>query len=468
MPRILVVDDEEAIRSGLAEILREEGYDVETAGDAQAALQRVRDEIVDLICTDVRMPGMSGLELIERVKQESPETEVIVITGFASLQSAVDAVKRGAEDYLAKPFDLDEVRLTVKRALEKKALRDKQSRLERRVQHLSPGPALLGKSPSFLRSLQLLDRVAPTSSTVLILGETGTGKELIAQEIHRRSPRSAEPFIPINCGALPDTLLESELFGYAKGAFTGADKTTTGLFEAADRGTLFLDEIGNISLNMQQRLLRVLETGELLRLGERKVRKIDVRIVAATNSDLKRAVERGMFRQDFYYRLRVMSLDLPPLRDRMEDLSLLSDHFLQQCAARFNKKISGFSKPSLAALGAHSWPGNVRELENAIEHAAILCVTPQVELEDLPGELREKAITEGAVLPDSTKLDDLERQHILKVLRDCGGHRGRTAEKLGINRRTLYRKLIDYGVEKDPNQDGEPGEGDESPQPAAS
>jgi len=406
---------------------------------------------------------MDGLELVERVKLESPETELIVITGFASLQSAVDAVKRGAEDYLSKPFDLDEVRLTVKRALEKKSLRDKQGRLERRVAHLSPGPTLIGRSVPFQKSLQLLDRVAPTNSTVLILGETGTGKELIAREIHRRSPRSAEPFIPINCGALPDSLLESELFGYAKGAFTGADKTTQGLFEAADRGTLFLDEIGNISLNMQQRLLRVLEAGELLRLGERKVRKVDVRIVAATNSDLKRDVEKGLFRQDFYYRLRVMSLELPPLRDRMDDLALLAGHFLQACAARFHKRIGGFSPTAMKALQAHRWPGNIRELENAVEHAAILCVTPQVELEDLPGELREKVVAiEAGGEPTPVTLDALERQHILKTLRECGGHRGRSAELLGINRRTLYRKLIEYGVARD--EDDEDA-GDDSPQP---
>ncbi len=463
MARILVVDDEEAIRSGLAEILTEEGYDVEQAGDGQSALARVREAVFDLVCTDVRMPRMDGLELVERVKQESPETELIVITGFASLQSAVDAVKRGAEDYLSKPFDLDEVRLTVKRALEKKSLRDKQGRLERRVAHLSPGKALLGKSAAFLRSLQLLERVAPTQSTVLILGETGTGKELVAREIHRQSPRAAEPFIPINCGALPDTLLESELFGYAKGAFTGADKNTHGLFEAADRGTLFLDEIGNISLSMQQRLLRVLESGELLRLGERKVRKVDVRIVAATNSDLKRDVEKGLFRQDFYYRLRVLSLELPPLRDRMDDLPLLANHFLEGCAARFHKKIDGFSKPALAALSGHRWPGNIRELENSVEHAAILCVTPSIELEDLPGELREKAVTDGGAAAAPVTLDALERQHILRVLRESGGHRGRTAEILGINRRTLYRKLIEYGVARD---EGDDEDGDDSPQPA--
>jgi DNA-binding NtrC family response regulator len=462
MPRILVVDDEEAIRSGLAEILREQGYEVEEAADAQRALARVREELVDLVCTDVRMPGMDGLELVERIKVESPETEVVVITGFASLQSAVDAVKRGAEDYLAKPFDLDEVRLTVKRALEKKSLRDRQSRLERRVQHLQPGPSLIGTSPSFQRAIQLLDRVAPTNSTVLILGETGTGKELIAREIHRRSSRLNEPFIPINCGALPDTLLESELFGYAKGAFTGADRPTQGLFEAADHGTLFLDEIGNISLNMQARLLRVLESGELMRLGERKIRKVDVRIVAATNADLRKAVERGTFRQDFYYRLRVMSLALPPLRERMEDLPLLANHFLETCSARFAKKIDGFSKPALAALCGHSWPGNVRELENAVEHAAILCVTPSVELEDLPGELREKAVAVGDAPAEPMTLDDLERQHILRVLRECGGHRGRTADTLGINRRTLYRKLIEYGVAK---EEGDDDGGDESPQP---
>jgi len=462
MPRILVVDDEEAIRSGLAEILREEGYEVDERPDAQSALAGIRDELYDLVCTDVRMPGMDGLELLQRIKVDSPETEVIVITGFASLQSAVDAVKRGAEDYLAKPFDLDEVRLTVKRALEKKALRDKQGKLERRVAHLSPGPQLIGKAAVFLRSLQLLDRVAPTNSTVLILGETGTGKELIAREIHRRSPRAAESFIPINCGALPDTLLESELFGYAKGAFTGADKPTQGLFEAADRGTLFLDEIGNISPGMQSRLLRVLETGELLRLGERKVRKVDVRIVAATNADLKKAVERGSFRQDFFYRLNVLSLELPPLRDRMEDLALLAGHFLDNCSRRFGKKFEGFSKEALAALQGHHWPGNIRELENAVEHAAILCVTPQVLVEDLPGELRKKAVEAGGAPPAPLTLDDLEKQHILSILRDCGGHRGRTADVLGINRRTLYRKLIEYGMARGAPEEGEQ---DETPRP---
>jgi DNA-binding NtrC family response regulator len=461
MPRILVVDDEEALRSGLAEILREEGYDVGEAPDGRSALERVQGELIDLVCTDVRMPGMDGLELLQCIKRESPETEVVVITGFASLQSAVDAVKRGAEDYLAKPFDLDEVRLTVKRALEKKALRDEQQRLERRVQHLSPGPSLIGTSPSFERVLQLLDRVAPTRSTVLILGETGTGKELIAREIHRRSPRSGCPFIPINCGALPDTLLESELFGYAKGAFTGADKPMQGLFEAADRGTLFLDEIGNISLGMQARLLRVLETGELMRLGERKVRKVDVRIVAATNSDLKRAVEKGEFRQDFYYRLHVMNLELPPLRDRLDDLPRLAEHFLAQFAQRLNKRIVGFSRRTLQALQAHSWPGNIRELENAVEHAAILCVTPEVELEDLPGELRDKGADGAEAGARIVALDELEKAHILQMLRECGGHRGRTAELLGINRRTLYRKLLEYGVAKD---EGDEDGGDESPQ----
>jgi transcriptional regulator with PAS, ATPase and Fis domain len=301
---------------------------------------------------------------------------------------------------------------------------------------------------------------------VLILGETGTGKELIAREIHRRSTRAGESFIPINCGALPDTLLESELFGYAKGAFTGADKPTQGLFEAADRGTLFLDEIGNISPGMQSRLLRVLETGELLRLGERKVRKVDVRIVAATNADLKKAVERGSFRQDFYYRLHVMSLELPPLRDRMDDLPMLADHFLEECSRRFGKKIERFAKETLAALQAHNWPGNVRELENAVEHAAILCVTPEVMLEDLPGELREKAVAPGAVPSAPLTIDELEKQHILRVLRDCGGHRGRSADVLGINRRTLYRKLLEYGVARE-STDDEDGGGDDSPQPAA-
>jgi DNA-binding NtrC family response regulator len=451
MPRILVVDDEQAIRLGLSEILTEEGHEVSVAENGDQALARMQEELVDLVCTDVRMPGMDGLKLLARIKEEQPETEVIVITGHATLSSAVEAVKLGAHDYLSKPFELDEVRLTVRRALEKKQLRDQTRRLERGVRAQESRSPLIGSSEAFTRVLSMVDRIAPTSSTVLILGETGTGKELIAREIHQRSPRAGEMFIPINCGALPDTLLESELFGHAKGAFTGADRSTQGLFEAADRGTLFLDEIGNISLSMQSRLLRVLETGELLRLGERKVRKVDVRIVAATNADLKQAVEEGEFRQDFYYRLNVMALDLPPLRERSEDIPLLANHFLKRCTTRFGKSIEGFSEPAMAALRTHAWPGNIRELEHAIERATILCVTREILPEDLPADVAgSRGGQETGETGEISSLADLERHHVLRVLRKCGGHRGKTAEILGINRRTLYRKLIEYGVETGP------------------
>ena len=457
MSRILVVDDEEAIRSGLGEILTEEGHEVLSAENAEAALKLLQEKVIDLVCTDVRMPGMDGYQLLAQIKKDHPETEVIVITGFATVSAAVDAVKQGAHDYLSKPFELDEVRLTVERALEKKQLQDQTRRLERGVKAKETHQSLIGDSPKFRQILSMVDRIAPTPSTVLILGETGTGKELIAREIHDRSPRHDQMFIPINCGAMPDTLLESELFGHSKGAFTGADKNSEGLFEAADQGTLFLDEIGNISLSMQSRLLRVLETGEFLRLGERKVRKVDVRIIAATNADLKKAVEDGSFRQDFYYRLNVMTVELPPLRERREDILPLARHFLERCSQRFGKTVRGFTAQAQNALQQHSWPGNIRELEHALERSTILCSGDEIDLPDLPLDVAQTgAVLPGAALAPgiSCSLADLEKAHILQVLEDCNGHRGKTAEILGINRRTLYRKLIEYGMES-PGSDSE-------------
>ena len=469
MTQILVVDDEEAIRSGLEEILSEEGYGTLTAPSAEEALKVLQERMVDVVCTDVRMPGMTGLQLLERVRADHPEVEVIVITGYASVSSAVEAVKLGAHDYLSKPFDLDEVRLTVQRAVDKKKLSDQNRRLERSAEvSKTKTQDLIGDSAAFRRVLELVERIAPTASTCLILGETGTGKELIARRIHDQSDRADQLFIPINCGAMPDTLLESELFGHAKGAFTGADKNSQGLFEAADGGTLFLDEIGNISLGMQSRLLRVLETGEFLRLGERKIRKVDVRIVAATNADLKSEVEKGNFRQDFYYRLNVMTLDLPPLRERKEDILPLADFFLHRYAGRFNKTIDGISEPARAAIEAHEWPGNVRELEHAMERASLLCVTPEIVPEDLPTDVAPR---ETRAMPDETgrpvSLDELERAHILAVLKRCKGHRGKTAEILGINRRTLYRKLIEYGFERDKGEAAGEETGDETAPPSA-
>jgi DNA-binding NtrC family response regulator len=446
MARILVVDDEEAMRSGLMEILHEEGHQTREASNGKEAMEKLRGELIDLVCSDLRMPGMDGLELLAQIKSESPETEVILITGYASISSAVEAVKLGAHDYLSKPFEIDEVRLTVERALEKKELRDRTRRLERNVKVLDTKRGLVGSSEVFRKTLSMVERIAPTPSTVLILGETGTGKELIAREIHEQSPRADKLFIPINCGALPDTLLESELFGHAKGAYTGADRASEGLFETADKGTLFLDEIGNISLNMQARLLRIIETGEFLRLGERKVRGVDVRIVAATNADLKAAVEDGRFRQDFYYRLNVVTLQLPPLRERRDDIAPLAEHFLEKCGAKLRKDLQGIAKNAMQALQGYSWPGNVRELENAIERAAILSVTTIIQKQDLPPELEDTPA--GEIAKEPAALEDVERNHILRILKQTGGHRGKTAEILGINRRTLYRKLIEYGLDK--------------------
>jgi two-component system nitrogen regulation response regulator GlnG len=476
MPRILVVDDEEAIRSGLAEILREEGYEVEERPDAQAALAGLRDELFDLVCTDVRMPGMDGLELLQRIKTESPETEVIVITGFASLQSAVDAVKRGAEDYLAKPFDLDEVRLTVRRALEKKQLRDRQSRLERRVAHLSPGPQLIGKSATFLRALQLLDRVAPTHSTVLILGETGTGKELVARALHDYGKRRNGPFVAVNMAAIPRDLIESELFGHERGAFTGANTRASGRFEQAEGGTLFLDEIGDMPMEAQTRLLRVLQQGEYTTVGGRTPIKTDVRIVAASNKDLRILIQQGLFREDLFFRLNVVPLRLPPLRERIEDLPDLIRHFFS-LAEKDGLPPKKLDTLALERLKQHRWPGNVRELENLARRLAALYPQDVITASVIDGELAPPAVTSGGNAPMGVEnlggaveaylsshfsgfpngvpppglyhriLKEIEVPLLTAALAATRGNQIRAADLLGLNRNTLRKKIRDLDIQ---------------------
>ncbi|MEW6746320.1 MAG: sigma-54 dependent transcriptional regulator [Planctomycetota bacterium] len=459
--RVLVVDDEPAIRDGLREILADAGHEAAGAADGASALESIEDHDFHVVIADIHMPGMDGLELLRRIRANYPHIEVILLTAHATYRMAVDAVKAGAYDFLTKPFDIDLVRLTVARALEHRQLLTQNELLEKEVQRLQGPTAIVGESPAFKRVLQIAERVAPTSSTVLITGETGTGKEVIARTIHERSRRRDKPFLTVNCGALNENLLESELFGYARGAFTGADRHSPGLFETANGGTFFLDEIGNITPAMQARLLRVLQEGEILRVGERTPRRVDVRVLAATNADLRTAVRAGEFREDLFYRLNVVWIELPPLRERPEDIPLLAQAFLERLSQKLNRRMRGFSPSALRRLQAHRWPGNVRELENTIERAIIMAPTPLIEEFDLPFDIGDTPPeTEGPPL----SLADLEREHILRVLKMTRGHQGNAATILGINRRTLYRKLQEYGwrskelVENEEAQDPPPSE----------
>jgi DNA-binding NtrC family response regulator len=441
--RILVVDDEAPIREGLAEVLREAGYEVFLAASAEEAWTTLESEAIHAVITDVRMPGSDGLELLKRVKTVSPGTEVLVITGHGTFEQAVTAVKAGAHDFITKPFDLEVVKISLSRALEHRRLVSANRELSRQLDRVLGNDMLVGESPAFKKVLEVVARVATTKVTVLLSGETGTGKELIGRAIHQTSPRQNAPFISVNCGALPENLIESELFGYAKGAFTGADRTSPGLFEAADGGTFFLDEIGNIGAPIQGKLLRVLQEGEVLRLGERAPRPVDVRIVAATNRDLKQAVERGEFREDLFYRLNVVSIELPSLRERPQDVPLIAQHFLKTFCAATGRSLTGFSPDALSALLAYPWPGNVRELRNCIERAVILSLGSRIERSDLPTEVLGPSSTPSPL----RSLEAVEKDHILQVLRLMGGHQGKASEVLGVNRRTLYRKLLEWGVD---------------------
>ncbi len=445
--RILIVDDEEDLRLGLCETLQQEGYQVEAAGDGWAALDKVRAAAFDLALVDLKMPGPDGMIVLDAIKQVSPETLVVVITGHATVESAVAAMKLGAYDYLSKPFKLEQVRLVVRRAAEQKRLADENRRLRQEVESYHRFEQLVGQSPCMQELFRAMEKAAPTHSTVLIYGETGTGKDLVARALHGRSPRAGGPFVAISCGALPEALLESELFGHARGAFTGAHADREGVFEAAEGGTLFLDEVGDIPLSMQMKLLRVLQEREVQRLGENRTRKVDVRLVAATHKDLKEEMRQGRFREDLYYRIEVVKVFVPPLRQRREDIPLLVEHFLDKYSREVGKPINRASPEALALLMSYEWPGNVRELQNAIERGVILQEGPLLEPEHLPLGAGPRPRTEASGAEGAMNLEEVERQHILRVLRQTGYHQSRAAQILGIGRRTLYRKIREYGIE---------------------
>lgn len=465
MPRpegvILVVDDDAVARSLLVEALLKEGYAVEEAADGAQAIEHGRQKRFDVVLTDIRMAAVDGLAVLAYFKQHSPDTSVVLLTAFGSMEGAIEGIKQGAYDYLAKPFKKEEIKLVVRRSLEHSRLVRENARFREELRERQESSSLVGSSPVMLEVYKLIARVSAGKSTVLIEGESGTGKELVARAIHSNSPRHDRPFVPVNCAALPDTLLESELFGHEKGAFTGAVASKKGFFEIAHEGTLFLDEIGDIGLALQVKLLRAIQEQEVRRLGGTSSMKVDVRIIAATNRDLAQLVKEGKFRGDLFYRLNVVRIVLPPLRDRPEDIPMLAHHFLQKVSSAGAQPIRGFVPETMGLLQRYPWPGNVRELENAIERAVSLAHGPLILPEDLPESIRDfKPLSEiqaGPASPEAlVTLDEMEKRYLVRVLRETGGNKVRAAKILGIDRRTLYRMAERFGLEL-----GEEGNSDE-------
>jgi DNA-binding NtrC family response regulator len=444
--RVLVADDERRLRELLVRELGRKGHEVEGAEDGEAALARLRVRPYDVVILDMKMPRKEGIEVLRELSAFPEHPQVVVMTGFQEVASAVEAMKLGAYDYLTKPTKIEELDVVVRKAAEKgQLLRDNQA-LRAHAEGATPFSGILTRSPLMHEVLRVVDRVAPTDSAVLVLGESGTGKELVARAIHERSPRAERPFVPIHCGALPREVLESELFGHEKGAFTGAIAAKPGLIDVADGGTLFLDEIGEMEPDSQVKLLRALETGMFFRIGSTRPHTVDVRIVAATNRDLAEALRTGDFRQDLYYRINTITVTLPPLRDRREDIALLAQHFVEAKAAYGVKRLS---PAALAALEAYAWPGNVRELLHAVERAVILSRGDEIQPGDLPPEVMGMAaVAPAASAPavPGASLETMERQHIVATLRRVGGHRGKAAALLAIDPKTLYRKIIGYQI----------------------
>jgi len=450
-PSILIIDDESGILDTLKILLKNAGYEVETAQGGGAGLDAMKSAVPDIVLTDVRMPQVSGIEILEHARDLDPEMPVILMTAQASLQSAIQAVNQGAFYYIQKPFANDDLLAICRRAAEYRALRSENKHLKREIRRREKTATArpLGKAKGFLEVLRLAEQVAPTESNVLILGESGTGKEVVARHIHELSERSDGPFFSINCGALPESLLESELFGHVKGSFTGAVRDKQGMFMAARGGTFFLDEIAETKPSTQVKLLRVLQEREALPVGGTEPIPVDVRVIAATNRDLDEEIRRGSFRTDLYYRLNVITLHLPPLRDRREDIPVLAEAFLQRIARQRNEATRRLAQEALTAVLEYDWPGNVRELENALEHAAILSRGGDVGVEALPSRVREpkaRPLISDGPAPNPT-LDVIERAYIMWVLGAEGGNKTRAAEVLGIDPSTLYRKLSRYETE---------------------
>jgi two-component system response regulator HydG len=442
--QILVIDDDKAIRDACSQILTRQGYQVALAPSARHGLALLERASFDAILLDLVMPDTDGLEALKKIKALDPEVEVIIITGYGTIQSAVESIKAGAFHFLSKPFVPDDLRNLVTRALEKRRLDLENLYLRQELKSKDDNRVLVYESEAMARIMDMIARVAPTDSTVLITGESGTGKGLVAHQIHQLSPRGRRPFITVDCGTLVETLFESELFGHVKGSFTGADANKIGKFELAQHGTLFFDEISNIGLEVQAKLLRAVEERKISKVGSHRVITVDVRIIAATNKDLARAIKDGTFREDLFYRLNVVLIQMPPLRERKGDIPLLVQHFLEKYNARLRKNIKGISPEALDLLVRHDWPGNVRELENTVERLVVLSTGPYLEPADLAfaGTILQPSLESSAL-----SLKDLERDHILQTLQRYDGHKSEAARALGIDRKTLREKLKRYNIE---------------------
>jgi DNA-binding NtrC family response regulator len=451
--RLLVVDDEKNIREGLADFLKMDGYTVETAADGDGGLKCFQKGDIDLVITDLKMPGLSGEELLKRIGSETPGIPVIVLTGHGTVENAVAAMRNGAYDFLTKPVNLDHLSLLVKRALQSRELVLKHRRLEEELEQKKLFQAIIGTSNPMRKVFDTIRRVAPTKASILITGESGVGKELVADAIHQLSPRKDKPLIKVHCAALAASLLESELFGHEKGSFTGAVARKRGRFELAHEGTLFLDEIGEIDQNIQIKLLRVLQEKKFERVGGEDTIESDVRIVAATNKDLKAEIEKGNFREDLYFRLNVVNILVPPLRDRKDDLPLLITAFLKEFAQENGKTVEGINEKARASLYAYDWPGNVRELRNCMESAVVMTKGPVITEADLPPTLRTKPEDGWIRIPLGTTMEDAEKIVIRDTLSAQNGNKSKTAEVLDIGRKTLHRKLAEWG-EEEPGTDG--------------
>jgi len=448
--RILIIEDDEVQRGVIVEILRSTDYHTNGAGSAQEAIQALENATYDLLITDLRMPGMDGLELLRQAKRLRPDLEAVVMTAYATVETAVQAMKEGAVDYLAKPFDKNELLVVVAKALERSTLRRQNRQLRELVTESVSFGNIIGESSAMRRVFDVMERAVHVTSTVLIQGESGTGKELVARHIHFEGPRKKEPFIVVNCAAIPDSLVESELFGHVKGAFTGAESAREGKFEVADGGTLFLDEIGDMELDSQAKLLRVLQDGVVERVGSSEPRKIDVRVIVATNHDLRERVHDGSFRQDLFFRLDVLPIRLPPLRERMEDLPLLVNHFRKKLSEKLGRPAPAVGPALIDAMRRYRWPGNVRELEHTLEQAFILADGDTLKLDDLPDKLREPPSerSEFVLPPGGIVLEELEQHLIRQALERSGGRIKEAAELLGLSYKTLQYRLKKHAIDR--------------------
>jgi two-component system response regulator HydG len=443
-PRVVVADDEASSRSGLGTLLREDGFDVVLAADGAAALACVQESAPDILVTDLRMPGMDGIELLRRAREADPGLIVVLMTAFAEVETAVRAMQEGAEHYLTKPLQIDELVLVLRRALDRRSLRNEATELRARLKDHLRFENIVGASPAMQEVFNVVEQVAPTKASVLITGESGTGKELVAQALHENSPRAAAPFVKLHCASLAETLLESELFGHEKGSFTGAAGRREGRFKQADGGTLFLDEIGEISPSIQVKLLRFLQEKTFERVGGNETIKVDVRIIAATNRDLASDAAAGRFREDLYYRLNVVNIEMPPLRARPSDLLPLATHFLHRFAKENGKGIDGFADDAVERITGYRWPGNVRELENTIERAVVLCDGAKLTAKHLPAGV--SAATRGGMRIPGSTMNEIERHAIVTTLEACGGRTTQAAQMLDISVRKIQYKVQEYGI----------------------